>query len=759
MKLFNREKISCLDDFFCPLDNRKNKGVFFYRICGYSNEIKIFIKKYYEAARKSGVIIEGKIANPDEKNLAYYEEIMGMQFQLELNFIATSLKKWLPRMTDYARENVALSLYDALCQLKKAGKNDNMLKNAYIKFMCWMYYKFERIANQLGQKELPKILYEGDISNYELILISVLVNAGCDVILLQYHGDENYLKLDPQSTKSDLLQMNGLTAFPKEFSLKQIIKEIQNDMNRERLYGAKPEVINCTNAWITGKGLEDFRTGSTIRGKDNKLFYNCFYRINGVEDKLIYVNELHQFYMELKNLGRKIVVVDEAIPKPSMEEIATVNRRNYANQEQVLLDLANNIKFTGNMELQRLMVKAFIDILLEENERQEMNVNKLTNKAVYLICWLKRYQNQLFSNWKMPEVSCFIHMGACQNEAEATFLRMLARLPVDVLILKPNHEESCLVSDKMLYELTYSDGMVVKKFPEENAGLNIGTAAFHAERELDGMMYQNTGLYRNQQYSQANVINLQTMYEEIKILWDQELKYRPNFGTVADVVNIPVICAKVSGVKNRDLEQYWRDIKTLITEDTIYIEKGPYINRMEVNPVKAHATEFFRNGKLQRSKIKSHSCYQYSFLREEMQDYILEKLQVLIDRKFIKGTFENGTEYMIISIVLNLPKDIVRMLQKFDFTKKNPKIIYINTKEEVMSLEDSIMMAFLNLIGFDIVFFVPTGYQSIEQHYNRKMMEEHQIGEYVYDLNVPNMATVSLVTRTSWRDKIFKRGR
>ena len=76
-----------------------------------------------------------------------------------------------------------------------------------------------------------------------------------------------------------------------------------------------------------------------------------------------------------------------------------------------------------------------------------------------------------------------------------------------------------------------------------------------------------------------------------------------------------------------------------------------------------------------------------------------------------------------------------------------------------MSLEDTIMMAFLNLVGFDIVFFVPTGYQSIEKYYNEKTMEEHQIGEYVYDLNVPNMAMVSLATRSKWRDRIFKRGR
>ncbi len=45
---------------------------------------------------KSGVVIEGKIANPTEQNLSYYEEIMGMDFQMSMGFLLTSLKKWLP---------------------------------------------------------------------------------------------------------------------------------------------------------------------------------------------------------------------------------------------------------------------------------------------------------------------------------------------------------------------------------------------------------------------------------------------------------------------------------------------------------------------------------------------------------------------------------------------------------------------------------------------------------------------------------------
>jgi len=129
----------------------------------------------------------------------------------------------------------------------------------------------------------------------------------------------------------------------------------------------------------------------------------------------------------------------------------------------------------------------------------------------------------------------------------------------------------------------------------------------------------------------------------------------------------------------------------------------------------------------------------------------------MIDQKLVKGISENGTEYTVISIVLDLPKDILRLVQKFDFTKKNPKLIYINTSESIISLEDTIIITFLNLIGFDIVFFVPTGYQSIEKYFNKNIIEEHQAGEYLYDLQVPDFGKLS-PGRTSWRDKIFKRG-
>ena len=61
LSMFSCKKIQALDDFFVELKNRREKGVYFYRINGYSENIRDFAERYYEAARLSGVVIEGRI--------------------------------------------------------------------------------------------------------------------------------------------------------------------------------------------------------------------------------------------------------------------------------------------------------------------------------------------------------------------------------------------------------------------------------------------------------------------------------------------------------------------------------------------------------------------------------------------------------------------------------------------------------------------------------------------------------------------------
>ena len=74
------------------------------------------------------------------------------------------------------------------------------------------------------------------------------------------------------------------------------------------------------------------------------------------------------------------------------DEIAQIKRSNYARQDQMIRDLSSNIRLGFNVELQRLINKAFVDVLLEASKDSGCTLNKLTNKAVYILCWIKRYQ-------------------------------------------------------------------------------------------------------------------------------------------------------------------------------------------------------------------------------------------------------------------------------------------------------------------------------------------------------------------------------
>lgn len=754
--MFQLGRIEKLHDYFSACSRRREQAVFFYRVAGYSGEVAAFLTQYDQAARTNGVVIEGRIPNPDPKQLDYLAEMMGSDFQLDAGFLTQKLTRWLPRLTGAQREAVVTAMTATLQDLQAHGKNENMLRNAYIKYMCWLYYKFERILGRLGGDELPKILYDGTVSSYELQLLVILARAGADIVLLERAGDAGYLRCDPTSQYAQLYQAPGLTPFPADFSLRQLREQGRQQAERQKLYGAPAGIAPCTNAWMKAPDVKEILTAVRARGDDPKLFYNAFVVQYGVEDKLLFPSDMVAFYQQLKREGRKVCLENGRLPPPTPEEIAAVRRRNHQTAEQLAADLAANLQYPNNQQLQTLMRQAFLDVVLEEDKAVGGNLNRLLNKAVYLVAWMKRYQKDLFQNWQAPEVGVFLLFGACSGDNEALFLRLLAKLPVDVLVLLPDLNAPCVLKDPALLDLHKEHSLPMTDFPVEPSQMRVRTAAYQAEREMDSILYQNTGLYRARQHQKAEAVTLQTMYEEIGLLWDQELKYRPGFAAEGDTVTVPVLLEKICGIKDGPILPYWLDIKKLVTPETTLVTKLPWQTGLEANPMKPYATQFLRQGRLQREKIKQHKDYPYGILRPEIQDYLLDKLQVLLDEKLIAGTYQNGTEYTIVSTILGLPKDLLRRIQNFDFTKKNPKLIIISTTEETLSLEDSILVAFLNLVGFDILFFVPTGYQSIEKYFQKPFANEHQLGPYRYDLQVPDFRTLHEGGKSSIR-KLFGR--
>lgn len=748
-----KDGIAVLNEYLNKVSERERRRAIFGRISALDDVVRDFIPYYYEKARSNGVIIDGALKNPIQSNIDYYNDIMGSEFRTDKGFIESSLSKWLPRLSFKARTSLAGAMLRIITQLKMEGKNENVIKNIYVKLMCWMYYKFAGIIPELGKDDPPKILAEGKVSYHELLLLNLLNSAGCDVLIAVTGGESAYLDVDPTGKICEYIHIEGAD-LPEDYFAAPIAPKAPETPQQNTIVSGKVRE-SAVNTYLKGSDIfAEIKTSPTERSSQDGFFFNTFVKINGVEDKVTYESELMALEQYFKGKNRGLVIVEGQIPPPTNAEIAEISRGNYQTPQKAIGELSKEIKQKG--ELKAILDSAFnyaMGTLLSE---PDITTARITTYGVSLLCWLKRYFNDLYSNWQ-SNISGFFFLGNKITKKEGVFLKFLSRTPVDVVIFSPELEVTSDFDDPKLYFVNNPYSLKLDRFPAPERGARVGTAAYHAERDLDTLMYQNSGIYRDKQFKAADVAVLNTTYEEIPILWDEDLKYRPNFAENGDAVTIPVIFAKISGVKKGDVKKYWETIESLMTPDTVVIKKVPHITYNTPNPIKSSAVSFIKNGRLQKEKIKSDKNYKYGFLRGAMQQHLLDTLQDFIDRKPIVGMFENGTEYTVIATALNLDTDMLRLINKFDFTKTNPKLIYIMTDEGQLSLEDTIQATFLSAVGFDVLFFVPTGYAATEKYFVTGAPQEHQRGEYIYDLKVPVLKPGAVPKNAKPRFGFFKR--
>ena len=124
-----------------------------------------------------------------------------------------------------------------------------------------------------------------------------------------------------------------------------------------------------------------------------------------------------------------------------------------------------------------------------------------------------------------------------------------------------------------------------------------------------------------------------------------------------------------------------------------------------------------------------------------------------INLGIIKGFGKHGIENVIVSVAFNLPDTVLQALQDFDFTKRNPKFIYLSTSTEQISLEMSILINYLSLLGFDVLYIVPTGYNVCNEYLDKVLYKDYEFGNYCYDF----IMTLAKSDKKSFMEKLFGR--
>lgn len=741
------------EDYFKLMYMRKKKGVFFNRYIGYDDEKLLFYRKFQLAAEKKGVYIKKNINNPTEDQVnSFFQAVGDLQFSLDENYLLKTINLWLTRQNIEKRKLFSEALYKRLKELSNQGTNLNILKNAYVKFMCWGKYIFENVLNNIGEEEVPKILYEGEITKYELYMLYILAQSGCDIVYLNFLNEESYLKVDKLSEFSKAIYGKNKGIPKKHFSEIDIVKQEQMKHIQKNRNTLKDILI--TNSWLKETVFDVLFQTSAQRGMptSNKI-YNLFALYIGLDEKQIYSNRLFELKEKIEKSKKPFVIITNKIGNPSLEEVKKIKRISYTDKKNLIENIAAEICVSQSCVLNTFVQNAFIQVM--ESHKEDAPA-QLYNYGMKLLCWLNRYADSLFQKFPQEDIPIFFYYGNCSS-AEAEFLYMLANMPLDILLISPdkNVEEVFQKLNLSRYYLKEElpESMEVFEFPSSFVKVRAATIAYSAQRQLDTLLYDGTGLFRNRQFTRSHPITLKTTYDEISILWKEEAKYRPSFQAEDGMVVVPNIFAKVCGIENRDINGYFRRIETMLTEKTIFIKKIPYITKETVEP---YVCKFISNGKLLPEVIKKYKDYPYDFLSEDIQDYMLEKMQQLIDLKWIQSD-RLDIEIIIVSTILNLDKTTLRLIQQFDFTGEIPKLIVVDVDESMFSLKDCIYILFLNLVGFDIIVFTPTGYRNLEKYISREAYELHEVGEYVYNLAIPNLRVQKNPTPINGSNNLFSR--
>lgn len=731
--------LNYLEDYFQPVSN----VVYMTGLQSYDEMLHQFLLQYVEKAMKNGIMIEDKLDNPTAEQIAYLSEMLGNDFQFSRSFLQSQLKQWLSPIQPAQVNALSEAMFEVLTRLQRCGKNESVLKNAYMKFMCWLYYRLRSVVPKVGQQSFY-ILYEGHMTGYELYMLTLLALCGGHVVVLDY-GKASHQMPDFQDV--NVYGHQAVETFPCEQMVKTLKKEIVESQKMQAMLGRKSVLKSCVNAWLNEVSMDSVK--DTHRQSDANLLCSMYLRIDGVEDRNSYQNDLFSLLSDVKQ-NRPVEVIEGVLEPLKPSELAFVKRSNGNTQMDIIQTIVQNMTFL-NAEMNQ-----YAKYIL---------VGKQMAHVVQSLAILKKYTSLI-----LRKGCVFVLEKTCLNKWTWFVLELLVQFGVDVLVYNPSKIADTYESSRLLVQ-TFDETLILQSFPQERIQAVLSTTAYNAERDLDTMLYQDTGIYRNRQYKRAEPVVLRTMYEEIEQLWNETVSMRTGFETTDEHVVIPVLYAKVLGVKDGNVKLYQKSIERLVAgNDNVYFMQGHVVFENHDAGQSVHGNmggfgsvissmgfsgqgfmqggseysaesrmniaEILTNRKVDLQKVRQHPKFSYGYLQDDTLQFMVDRLDALLWSGIIDGIGQHGNENKLMKMFFGLPKDVIRLMQKFDFTKVNPKLVYLNTSEQVMSLEDTMFVQYLSMLGFDVVLFIPTGYNVIDGYFRKKQYTDYQLGEYLYNLRL-----------------------
>lgn len=700
----------------------------FTRYVGYDDPdgFRGFLIDQYVGVQKNGLFFKEKLPAATTDDISKAAQYTAASFDSAAD-IKKALDMWL------AAENIpadSAAIAEVTAQaVKDCGVNK---KNTYFVMLCWL-------MKYLGKRP-NAVLFVGSATLKELYFLYMLHAAGVRVTLVSYGLDKDFEKLP---YKSKIYIKDGKQKAPIQIDFEKI--DLSKEAKLSEMRAAASHVsglvkrMDTSAAGIFEDVIKDRKSRVIQSGgvytEDGEIPVYCAALV-GYEDETVYTNMLVKFKESFAGLKKQLIFIEKTLENPNAEEVRALGTVPRTSTADMIDALAMLIDLKGDKTRTALAQKALRELLNELNTGNQTVVFNYGNK---FITWLYRCTQARKYSVQYEDIPVVLYYGDI-SQSEVYFLNFIMQCGFDVVYISPNKNNLKTVVDKNLNGLMQIFELPQTKesgtYPTKAIKTKVATVAYNAERDLDTMLYGgDTGIYRSFQFPNSQSVTLKTTFEEISILWKQEARFRTGFTTAGNLVSVPNIFAKISGVEDGDMNKYWDDVRDKLTPETILIVKKPNPAENASDDLSVYR-QFYRNGEIDTEKLKASTLNKYSYLPDRIQDMLFYKLQETVSSNFIKL---QGDELMcsVLHFGMNLSKDFLQLVQRFDFTKTIPKLIYIDAIEDTFTLSECIQTVMCNLIGFDVLIYTPTGYKNIETYVSNDAFEEHIMNQFVYQTEVP----------------------
>ncbi len=468
-------------------------------------------------------------------------------------------------------------------------------------------------------------------------------------------------------------------------------------------------------------------------------------------------NMLYNLRENLIKCPKLLLYIEHELKSPTPDELSIFDGIDRSSDDSLRESLCSIINIAGD-EVRTNLAKETLPLFLKN-----LSGEAILAIAQPLIVWMNRCLSSDAYRMNHTEIPVLMYYGNI-TPAVINFLHFMSRLGIDVLYICSNMsglttlKRNNLEGRMQIFELPCS--VPVTPYPDKLVKTKLATVAYNASRELDNLLYNNNTIFRDFQFSDMQSLTLKTTYEEIDVLWHQPSKYRTGFETSEDKVTIPNIFAKISGVKDGNLNAYWDSVRWKLSPDTRVITKSPSYKKYAESQLDIYKP-YFNGEQILIDQLKNSPVNKYNYLSDSLQMLIFNKMQEAVDSGFLKLD-RNELLPMVIYVGTNLDREVLKLLQQYDFTKDIPKLIIIDVIEDTFSKVECIQLVLYNLLGFDILIYTPTGYRNIETFVSEAAFETHTLNEFKYNVHIPKFKIPDSIPEQNnggLFSKLFKKGR